>query len=92
MEEARKDYPSLRAAIESIAPKIGCAAVTLHEWVKKFFEDIDEEVPAIVDEFFSEEAQTRRTEPDKLQDPTEAGPDPSLLGSKLKSRAVREGR
>ena len=35
MEEARKDYPSLWAAIESIAPKIGCAAVTLHEWIKK---------------------------------------------------------
>ena len=35
VKEARKDYPSLWAAIESIAPKIGCAAVTLHEWVKK---------------------------------------------------------
>ena len=35
MEEARKDYPSLWAAIESIAPKIGCAAATLHEWIKK---------------------------------------------------------
>ena len=35
VEEARKDYPSLWAAIESIAPKIGCAAVTLHDWVKK---------------------------------------------------------
>jgi len=36
VEEARKDYPSPPwSAIESIAPKIGCAAVTLHEWVKK---------------------------------------------------------
>ena len=35
VEEARKDYPSLWAAIESTAPKIGCAAVTLNEWVKK---------------------------------------------------------
>ena len=35
VEEARKDYPSLWAAIESIAPEIGCAAVTLDEWVKK---------------------------------------------------------
>ena len=33
--EHRKDYPSLWSAVESIAPKIGCAAVTLHEWVKK---------------------------------------------------------
>ncbi|QWT45732.1 IS3 family transposase [Azospira inquinata] len=35
VQEARKDYPSLWSAVESIAPKIGCAAVTLHEWVKK---------------------------------------------------------
>ena len=28
-------YPSQWAAVESIAPKIGCAAVTLHEWVKR---------------------------------------------------------
>ena len=35
VQEARKDYPSQWAAVESIAPKIGCAAVTLHEWVKK---------------------------------------------------------
>ena len=34
-QEARKDYPSLWAAVESIAPKIGCAAATLHEWVKR---------------------------------------------------------
>jgi len=36
VEETRKDYPSLWSAIESIAPKIGCAAVTLHDWVKKY--------------------------------------------------------
>ena len=35
VQEARKDYPSLWSAVESIAPKIGCAAATLHEWVKK---------------------------------------------------------
>lgn len=35
VQEARKDYPSLWSAVESIAPKIGCAGVTLHEWVKK---------------------------------------------------------
>lgn len=35
VQEARKDYPSQWAAVESIAPKIGCAAVTLHEWVKR---------------------------------------------------------
>ena len=31
----RGEYPSLWAAIESIAPKIGCVAPTLLEWVKK---------------------------------------------------------
>lgn len=35
VEDARKDDPSLWSAIESIAPNIGCAVVTLNEWVKK---------------------------------------------------------
>jgi transposase-like protein len=35
VQEHRGEYPSLWATIESIAPKIGCAAPTLHEWVKK---------------------------------------------------------
>ena len=35
VQEHRADYPSLWAAIESRAPKIGCVAHTLHEWVKK---------------------------------------------------------
>jgi transposase len=30
-----KDYPSEWAAIESIAPKIGCVPQTLHGWVRK---------------------------------------------------------
>jgi len=33
--EHRGEYPSLWAAIESIAPKIGCVPQTLHEWVKR---------------------------------------------------------
>ncbi len=33
--EHRNEYPSQWAAIESIAPKIGCASQTLHDWVKK---------------------------------------------------------
>ena len=36
VQEHRGDYPSLWAAIESIAPKIGCVPQTLHEWVKRF--------------------------------------------------------
>ena len=35
VQEARKDHPSQWATIESIAGKVGCAAVTLHDWVKK---------------------------------------------------------
>ena len=35
VQEHRGEYPSLWAAIESIAPKIGCVAQTLHEWVKQ---------------------------------------------------------
>ena len=35
MQEHRGEYPSLWAAIESIAPKIGCVPQTLHEWVRK---------------------------------------------------------
>ena len=33
--EHRGEYPSLWAAIESIAPKIGCVPQTLNEWVKR---------------------------------------------------------
>ena len=35
VQEHRGEYPSLWAAIESIAPKIGCGAQTLNEWVKR---------------------------------------------------------
>ena len=35
VQENRGDYPSLWAAVESIAPKIGCVPQTLHEWVKR---------------------------------------------------------
>ena len=30
------DYPSEWAAIESMAPKIGCVPQTLHSWVRKY--------------------------------------------------------
>jgi len=35
VEEHRGSYPSLWAAVESIAPKIGCVPQTLLEWVKR---------------------------------------------------------
>ncbi|WP_418134144.1 IS3 family transposase [Acidihalobacter ferrooxydans] len=35
VQERRGEYPSLWSAVESIAPKIGCSANTLHEWVKR---------------------------------------------------------
>jgi transposase-like protein len=34
VQEHRGEYPSLWAAIESIAPKIGCVPQTLNDWVK----------------------------------------------------------
>ena len=35
VQEHRGEYPSLWAAIESIAPKIGCVPQMLNEWVKR---------------------------------------------------------
>ncbi|MDQ5902601.1 MAG: transposase, partial [Pseudomonadota bacterium] len=35
VQEHRGEYPCLWAAIESIAPKIGCVPQTLNEWVRK---------------------------------------------------------
>ena len=35
VQQHRNEYPSQWAAIESIAPKIGCVPQTLHEWVRK---------------------------------------------------------
>ncbi|OBS10586.1 transposase [Acidihalobacter prosperus] len=35
VQERRGEYPSMWSAVESIAPKIGCSANTLHEWVKR---------------------------------------------------------
>ena len=35
VQEHRAEYPSLWAAIESIAPKIGCVPQTLHDWVNR---------------------------------------------------------
>jgi len=39
VQEHRGEYPSLWAAVESIAPKIGCVPQTLLDWVKR--EEID---------------------------------------------------
>ena len=35
VQEHRGEYPSLWAAVESIAPKIGCGPQTLLDWVKR---------------------------------------------------------
>ena len=35
VQESRGEYSSLWAAVESIAPKIGCVPQTLLEWVKR---------------------------------------------------------
>jgi len=39
VREQRGEHPSLWAAVESIAPKIGCTGQTLLDWVKR--EEID---------------------------------------------------
>jgi len=35
VQEHRGEYPSLWAAIESTAPKIGCVLQSLNDWVKR---------------------------------------------------------
>jgi transposase len=35
VQEHRNEYPSQWAAIESIAPKIGCVPQTLNDWVRR---------------------------------------------------------
>lgn len=35
VREPRSEHPSMWAAVESIAPMIGCTPQTLHEWVKR---------------------------------------------------------
>jgi transposase len=42
VQEHRGEYPSLWAAVESIAPKIGCVPQTLLEWVKRAEVDVGE--------------------------------------------------
>ena len=42
--DRERDHASLWAAVVSIAAKIGCAAQTLHEWVKKAEVDSDRRV------------------------------------------------
>jgi transposase len=44
VQEHRSDYPSLWAAVQSIAPKIGCTAETLQEWVKRVEVDAGQRV------------------------------------------------
>src|SRR5512139_3583439 len=44
VQEHRGEYPSLWAAVESIAPKIGCVPQTLLEWVKRVEVDAGERV------------------------------------------------
>ena len=44
VQEHRSDYPSLWATVQSIAPKIGCTAETLQEWVKRVEVDAGQRV------------------------------------------------
>lgn len=37
--ESQKDYPSLWAAIQAIAPKFGCTSETLRSWHRKYLDN-----------------------------------------------------
>ena len=52
VQEHRGEYPSLWAAVESIAPKIGCVPQTLLEWVKR-----EEADPSLRDELSTGERE-----------------------------------
>ena len=39
--ESQKDYPSLWAAIQAIAPKLGCTPETLRSWHQKHLANLD---------------------------------------------------
>ena len=48
--EQRGEYPSLWAAAQSMAPKIGCVPHTLYEWVKRHEIDSGEREGVTTDE------------------------------------------
>lgn len=50
VHEQRSEHPSMWAAVESIAPMIGCTAQTLHEWVKRDHVDHGERDGVTTDE------------------------------------------
>ena len=50
VQEHRGEYPSLWAAIESIAPKIGCVPQTLNTWVQKHEVDTGSRAGVTTDE------------------------------------------
>lgn len=58
VQEHRGEYPSLWAAIESIAPKIGCVPQTLHEWVRK--QEIDNALAETINGLYKAELIHRR--------------------------------
>ena len=45
--ESQKDYPSLWAAIQAIAPKFGCTPETLRSWPRKY---LDNQNPTFVEQ------------------------------------------
>lgn len=50
VEEHRKDYPSLWATVQLLAPKFGCVPQTLYEWVKRAQIDAGERPGTTTDE------------------------------------------
>jgi transposase len=50
VREQRSEHPSMWAAVEAIAPLIGCTPQTLHEWVKRDQVDHGERAGTTTDE------------------------------------------
>jgi transposase-like protein len=50
VREQRSEHPSMWAAVESIAPMIGCTPQTLHEWIKRDQVDLGERDGVTTDE------------------------------------------
>ena len=63
------EYPSRWAAVSSVAAKIGCAAATLHEWVKRW--EIDKGARAGVPTEVGEKIKTMEREIRELRQANE---------------------
>ena len=69
VQERRGEYPSLWAAIESIAPKIGCVPQTLNEWVVQLGQQVKQQCPAVPCSYSTDNQPTSRWTPRSTTSP-----------------------